>query len=63
MEKIDKIMPQVMPQTWRRTSWRDKHPSLKQHRVLVDNGYAVPATRGEAADMIAMIAVWEDEDV
>ncbi len=55
MEKIDKIMPNVIPNTWRRTSWRDKHPSIKQRRVLVDNGYRVPATRGEAAELIASL--------
>lgn len=42
-----------MRKTWRRTTWHDKHPTNKQRAVLVDNGYAVPPTRGEAASLIS----------
>lgn len=37
---------------WRRWTWRDLHPTHRQRAVLVDRGYRVPATRGEASDLI-----------
>ena len=38
-----------------RRSWRTLWPTQKQIAVLRDRGYPVPATRGEAADLIATV--------
>lgn len=56
MERISDLLPKVFPTSHpprHKTTWRDKVPSNKQRAVLVDNGYRVPPTRGEAAELIA----------
>lgn len=49
---LDRIVAHL-PQLPR--GWRTKHPTNKQRSVLVDRGYRVPVTRGEAAELIAEI--------
>ena len=60
MQRASDLIHKVIPTTWRRATWRDKHPTIKQRIVLVDNGYPVPATRGEASDLIASFQDWEE---
>lgn len=62
-DTIDRFVDNVLYRSnyTARLTWRDKVPTLKQRRVLVDNGYRVPASRGAAFDLIATFADWSTE--